>query len=147
MSIPCRSLHKKLCKAGGARRTQNRTGPVCSLHTALAASPAQLCPGLSSARPVPCCPGHRSGLWRPYSLELGRHGTPVSPLAVLSALSNVGLMFWVFFIIFFLSSLDVYISKKWLNVNVRFHLQFWEESDTKLRLRELCLQCSRKIQV
>lgn len=71
----------------------------------------------------------------------------MSPLAVLSALSNVGLMFWVFFIIFFLSSLDVYISKKWLNVNVRFHLQFWEESDTKLRLRELCLQCSRKIQV
>lgn len=71
----------------------------------------------------------------------------MSPLAVLSALSNVGLMFWVFFIIFFLSSLDVYISKKWLNVNVRFHLQFWEESDTKVRLRELCLQCSRKIQV
>lgn len=29
---------------------------------------------------------------------------------------------------FFLSPLDVYISKKWLNVNIWFHLQFWEGS-------------------
>lgn len=49
MSVPCRSLHEKLCKAGGAGRTQKRTGPVCSLRTALAASPARLCPGLGGA--------------------------------------------------------------------------------------------------
>jgi len=50
-----------------------------------------------------------------------------------------------FLSLFFLPSpLGVYISKKWLNVNVRFHLQFWEESGTEVRVCELCCSAGVK---
>lgn len=84
----------------------------------------------SSAVPGPY-PGAGTGgctHGRLYPLEAGRHRVPASLLAVLSALGNVGLMF----LGFFPSPLGVYISKKWLTVNIRFHLHFWEESDTEV---------------
>lgn len=61
-------------------------------------------------------------------MEAGSHGVPASLLAVLSALGNAGLMF----LGFFSSPLGVYVSKRWLTVNIRFHLHFWEESDTEV---------------
>ena len=58
MSIPCRSLHEKSRKAGGAGQTQKRTGPVHGLQPPAASAPRspRLQPGCAqgSAVPDPC---------------------------------------------------------------------------------------------
>lgn len=79
----------------------------------------------------------RAGAVLPCTPPGAGHGTSASPLSALSALSNARLIFF-FFIFFSPSLLRVYISKKWPNVNVRFHLLFWEQSDAQVRLRERC---------
>lgn len=122
---PSRSL-QKLCKCRGGGRAQERTGPARSLHGAPAA------PGAPAARRCPAVPGAGPGGGTPG--RAGRRGVPASPSAVLSALGNAEPMFVVFF---FSSPLGVYVSKKWLTVNIRFH--FWESQILQFALSP----CSR----
>lgn len=72
----------------------------------LTAPPARLCQGAPEPRGHPMLPEH------------AEHGLLASAPSALSALGNRLIYF------FFPSALGVYISKKWPNVIVRFHLLF-----------------------
>lgn len=121
---PSRSLHEKLCKFRGAGRAQQCPGPARSPHGARC-----------SCSPV--VPGARQSLARAREAALlggWQAWSACVTITVLSALGNAELMFWGFFPF----PLGVYISKKWLTVNIRFHLHFWKSQILKFAL----LPCS-----
>nr|XP_021384021.1 protein 4.1 isoform X19 [Lonchura striata domestica] len=83
-----------------------------------AAPAAWLCPELGRGRPV------LMGGWQAWGACVTAHCI----ISIRQCQADVS----VFLVFFFPSPLGVYISKKWLTVNIRFHLHFWKRQILKL---------------